>query len=122
MFQFRSFIKSIQTHLMERIPSVEELKNYFGRCYRDLKPQISCETINDTIEEKFTIINVIKIEKIAEKYKCKKAFDQIPDYDHAVMEFCDEIWLNIYCCLSLSCRHASRPRHVKRLILFCNGN
>ena len=41
MFQFGSFVESIQGHLMECIPSAEELKIYFGRCNRDNKPQVS---------------------------------------------------------------------------------
>ena len=119
MFQFGSFMESIRGHLMECIPSAEELKTYVGRCNRDLKPQMSsCETINDIlsiIEEKCTIINVVKMEKIAEKYKCKKALDQIADYNDAVSEFCNEIRLNICCGLSLSLRHTSQPLICERI-------
>ena len=35
MFQFGSFVESIQGHLMECIPSAEELEIYVGRCNRD---------------------------------------------------------------------------------------
>lgn len=52
--------------------------------------------------------NVVKMEKITEKNECKKALDQIADYDDAVTEFCIEIWQNI-CGLSLSLRHTSQP-------------
>ena len=52
---------------------------------------------------------VVKMEKIPEKYKCKKVLDQIADYIDVVSEFCNDFWLNVCYGLSLSLSHTSQP-------------
>ena len=87
--------------LFEDVSSLEELKTYLRRCFRELKPQLSTaksfDDVIDVVEEKCTIINICCLETIINHYNIKEAKDHITAYKLAIEKFCEEIKLNVCC-------------------------
>ena len=89
---------------------LEKLKNFLGRAFNELKPQLriakSFDDVMDTVKEKCTIINIACLETLIKHYKIEKAKDLIADYQLKVKKFCENVkvgimtvWTNPSCLL-----------------------
>ena len=92
---FGNFIDTVAPLIAKSIPSLQELKTYLRRCFRELKPQLtvaeSFDDVMDLVEEKCTIINVACLEGIINHYKIEEAKAHVTTYKSAVNTFCDEV-------------------------------
>ena len=77
------------------IPSLEDLKIYVWRCFRDLRPQLvtaeSFDDFMDVVQDKCTIINVRCLEAIVDHYKITEGKRHIEEFKTAVDTFCEQI-------------------------------
>ena len=96
---FGNFIDTVAPLIAKSIPSLQELKTYLRRCFRELKPQLriaeSFDDVMDLVEEKCTIINVACLEGIINHYKIEEAKVHVISYKSSVNTFCDEVKLNV---------------------------
>ena len=99
--KFGNLIEAVEPVIAKGIPSLEELKKYLGRCFRELKPQLSlAESFDDVmelVEDKCTIINVCCLEAIVDHYNITEAKRYITEFKTAVDTFCKEIKLSVCC-------------------------
>ena len=77
----------------------QRFKKFLGRCFRELKPQLSIaesfDDVMDLVEEKCTIINIACLETIIEHYNIEEAKPHIILYKLKVDEFCEEVKISI---------------------------
>ena len=96
------------------IPSLEDLKMYLRRCFRDLRPQLvtaeSFDDVMDLVQDKCTIINVCCLEAIVNHYKITEAKPHIEEFKTAVDTFCEKIKTDI--CLKQNFKIASFSHHL----------
>ena len=82
------------------LPKLEKLKKYLGRCFRELKPQLSlAESFDDVMEvvkEKCTVVNIGYLETIINHYNVEEAKVHITTYKSEVDKLCEEIKLSVY--------------------------
>ena len=78
---------------------IKEFKKFLGRCFRELKPQLSIaesfDDVMDLVEEKCTIINIACLETIIEHYNIEEAKPHIKHYKLKVDEFCKEVKISV---------------------------
>ena len=96
---FRSLIHTIAPLIAKGIPSLKDLQKHLGRCFRELKPQLSIaesfDVVMELIEEKCTIINIACLESIVDRFNITKAKQCISEYKKEVDIFCHEVRLNV---------------------------
>ena len=96
------------------IPSLEALKMYLRRCFRDLRPQLvtveSFDDVMDLVQDKCTIINVCCLEAIVNHYNITAAKPHIEEFKTAVDTFCEKIKTDI--CLKQNFKIASFSHHL----------
>ena len=96
---FGKLIHIVAPLIAKGIPSLQELKTFLRRCYRELKPQLSiAESFDDVmelVEDKCTIINIVCLEAIVDMYNITEAKEHIKEYQIAVDAFCNEVKLNV---------------------------
>ena len=96
---FGKLIHIVAPLIAKGIPSLQELKTFLRRCFRELKPQLSiAESFDDVmelVEDKCTIINIVCLEAIVDMYNITEAKQHIKDYQAAVDTFCNEVKLNV---------------------------
>ena len=96
---FGKLIHIVAPLIAKGIPSLQELKTFLRRCYRELKPQLSiAESFDDVmelVEDKCTIINIVCLEAIVDMYNITEAKEHIKEYQTAVDAFCNEVKLNV---------------------------
>ena len=65
-------ISSLESPSFQAHSSLEELKKFLGRCFRELKPQLSVaesfDDVMEVVEEKCTVINIRCLETIIDHY------------------------------------------------------
>ena len=90
---FGKLIHTVAPLIEASIPSLKELKTYLGRCFRELKPQLSIaksfDDVMELVEDKCTIINVCCLEAIVDEYNVKTATKYIAEFKLAVDMFCE---------------------------------
>ena len=94
---FGKLIHIVAPLIAKGIPSLQELKTFLRRCYRELKPQLSiAESFDDVmelVEDKCTMINICCLEFIVDHYNIIEAKHHITAYKSHVDKFCEEIKL-----------------------------
>ena len=99
--KFGNLIEAVEPVIAKGIPSLEELKKYLRRCFRELKPQLSlAESFDDVmelVENKCTIINVCCLEAIVDHYNITDAKRHITEFKTTVDTFCEEVKLSVCC-------------------------
>ena len=98
---FGNLIHAVAHLIKAGIPSLNELKTYLRRCFRELKPQLSlAESFDDVmelIEDKCSIINICCLEAIVEQYNITDAKPHITKFKTAVDTFCQKVKLSVCC-------------------------
>ena len=96
---FGNLIETVTPLIAKSIPSLQELKTFLCRCYRELKPQLSiAESFDDVmelVEDKCTIINIWCLESIVDYFNITEANHHIKNYKAAVDSFCENIKANL---------------------------
>ena len=81
------------------LPKLEKLKKYLGRCFRELKPQLSVtesfDNVMELVEEKCTVVNIGHLETIIDHYNVEEAKVHITTYKSEVDKLCEEIKLSV---------------------------
>ena len=99
--KFGNLIETVAPLISKGIPSLEELKKYLQRCFRELKPQLaiaqSFDDVIELVEDKCTIINVCCLEAIVDHYNITEAKQHITEFKKAVNMFCEEVKLSVCC-------------------------
>ena len=92
---FGNLIETVEPLIAKGVPSLEELKKYLGRCFRELKPQLlSAESFDDVmelVEDKCTIINICCLEAIVDHYNITEAKRHITEFKTTVDMFCEKV-------------------------------
>ena len=98
---FGNLIEAVVPLIAKAIPSLEELKRYLRRCFRELKPQLSIaksfDDVMELVEDKCTIINVCCLEAIVDHYNIIEAKKHITQFKTAVNAFCEKVKLSVCC-------------------------
>ena len=96
---FSKLIYTVADLITKGIPSLQELKTFLRRCYRELKSQLSiAESFDDVmelVEDKCTIINIVYLEAIVDEFNIEEAKHHIEDYKATVDSFCKNIKANL---------------------------
>ena len=96
---FGNLIETVIPFIEKGISSLQELKKFLQRCFRELKPQLSiAESFGDVmelVEEKCTMINIDCLEAIIEHFKIADAKPHIVAYKVKVKQFCKELKISI---------------------------
>ena len=78
---------------------LKEFKKFLGRCFRELKPQLSIaksfDDVMDIVEEKCTIINIVCLETIINYYNIEKAKVCVKAYQLEVDKFCENVKISL---------------------------
>ena len=92
---FGNLIETVEPLIAKGVPSLEELKKYLRRCFRELKPQLSsAESFDDVmelVEDKCTIINICCLEAIVDHYNITEAKRHITEFKTTVDMFCEKV-------------------------------
>ena len=79
--------------------SLEQLKKFLGRCFRELKPQLSIaksfDDVIELVEEKCTVVNIGYLETVIHHYNVEEAKVHIATYKAEVDKLCEEIKLSV---------------------------
>ena len=98
---FGNLIHAVAPLIEAGIPSLEELKTYLRRCFRELRPQLSVaksfDDIMDLVQDTCTIINICCLEAIIDQYNITEAKHHIETFKTEVDAFCEKVKLSICC-------------------------
>ena len=98
-FALGKLIDTIGPLIAKGIPSLEELKKYLRRCFRELKLQLSIaqsfDDVMNLVHDNCTIINIACLEDIVNHYNINEAKAHITDYKKKVDDFCEDIKMKI---------------------------
>ena len=104
-----ALIPAVTSLIPDNFLSLQDLKNYLQRSYRELKPQLAhAKRFDDVITiivEKYNIINVDCLEAVVDHLKITEAKNHISAYKKTVTMFCEEV--NINMCYNASFQTAS---------------
>ena len=96
-----SLIHTVAPLIKAGISSLEDLKTYLRRCFRELKPQLSLaksfDDVMELVEDKCSIINICCLESIVKQYNITDAKRHITEFKTAVDTFCEKIKLSVCC-------------------------
>ena len=99
--KFGKLFYTVAPLIAKGIPSLQDLKTYLRRCFRELRPQLataeSFDDVMDLVQDKCTIINVCCLEEIVDQYDITEAKEHITNYNTAVDEFCEKIKADVCC-------------------------
>ena len=92
-------VTTLEATLLDVPSPLEKLKKYLGRCFRELKPQLSIaksfDDVMEVVEEKCTVVNIGYLEAIINHYNIEEAKVHISTYKSEVDELCEEIKLSV---------------------------
>ena len=98
---FGNLIETVAPLIAKGVPSLEKLKKYLGRCFRELKPQLgkakSFDHVMEIVENKCTIINVCCLEAIVDHYNITEAKQHITEFKTTLDAFCQKVKLSVCC-------------------------
>lgn len=98
---FGTLIDSIVPLIAKHVPSIDDLKKYLERCFPELKPELyhakSFDDVIDIATKKCTIIDIVCLEAIVDRFNIKVAVDHIIAYKTAIDLFCDDVKLSVCC-------------------------
>ena len=96
---FGNLIHTVGPLIATCIPSLEDLKKYLQRCFRELRPQLSIaesfDDVMDVVQDKCTITNIACLEVIVNRYNIEEAKVHIAAYKAKVDDFCKMIKITI---------------------------
>ena len=96
---FSKLIYTVAPLIADGIPSLQDLKTYLRRCFRELRPQLSqaesFDDVMDLVQDKCTIINIGCLEGIVNQYYITEAKHHITNYKEEVDSFCKNIKANL---------------------------
>lgn len=96
---FGNIFDDLSSLVAQHMPSIEELKVYLSRCFQELKPQLdkveTIDSILDIVQEKCTIVNLVCLEAIADKFNLLEIIAHITDFKKAVDKFCNEVRVSV---------------------------
>ena len=99
--KFGKLFYTVAPLIAKGIPSLQDLKTYLRRCFRDLRPQLataeSLDDVMDLVQDKCTIINICCLEEIVDQYDITDAKEHITNYNTAVDKFCEKIKADVCC-------------------------
>ena len=91
--------ESLEAASLEESSPLEKLKKYLGRCFRELKPQLSItksfDDVMELVEEKCTVVNICCLETIINHYNIVEANPHVNTYKAEVDKLCEEIKLSV---------------------------
>ena len=91
--------ESLEAASLEVSSPLEKLKKYLGRCFRELKPQLSItnsfDDVMELVEEKCTVVNICCLETIINHYNIVEANRHVNTYKVEVDKLCEEIKLSV---------------------------
>ena len=78
---------------------LKEFRKFLGRCFRELKPQLSIsksfDDIMEIVEERCTIINIVCLKTIINHYNIEKAKTCAEAYQLEVDKFCENVKISV---------------------------
>ena len=99
--KFGKLFYTVAPLIAKGIPSLQDLKTYLRRCFRELRPQLataeSLDDVMDLVQDKCTIINICCLEGIVDQFNITEAKEHITNYNTAVDEFCKKIKADVCC-------------------------
>ena len=99
--KFGTLFFTVAPLIAKDIPSLEDLKTYLRRCFRELRPQLatteSLDDVMDLVQDKCTIINICCLEEIVNQYDITEAKLHITNYNTSVDKFCEKIKADVCC-------------------------
>ena len=111
---FGRLIHTVAPLIEAGIPSLKDLKMYLGRCFRELRPQLSTtesfDDVMDLVQDKCTIINVCCLEEIVNYYKITEAKPLVTEFKMTVDAFCENVKVSI--CLKQNFKLTSHSHHL----------
>ena len=117
---FGNLIHTVAPLIEAGIPSLEELKTYLRRCFRELRPQLSVaksfDDIMDLVQDTCTIINICCLEAIIDQYNITEAKHHIETFKTEVDAFCEKVKLSI--CYNQNLKIASSCHLIYETIEF----
>lgn len=85
---YGTLIDSVVPLIAKHVPSIDDLKKYLERCFPELKPELyhakSFDDVIDIATKKCTIIDIVCLEAIVDRFNIKIAVDHIIAYKTAV--------------------------------------
>ena len=98
---FGNLMVTISPLIEKAIPSLDELKTYLRKCFRELRPQLSLsksfEDVMEIVEDKCTIINICCLEAIIDHYNITEAKQHIAEFKTEVDIFCQKLKADVCC-------------------------
>ena len=99
--KFGKLFYTVAPLIAKGISSLQELKTYLRRCFRELRPQLttaeSLDDVMDLVQDKCTIINICCLEEIVDQYDIREAKLHITNYNTSVDAFCEKIKTDVCC-------------------------
>ena len=96
---FGNIFYDLSCLLARHVPSIQELKLYLSRCFPELKPQLdkaeTTDNVVDIVQEKCTIVNLVCLEAIADKFNLHEVIVHITDFKKAVDDFCNKVRVSV---------------------------
>ena len=118
--KFGKLFYTVAPLIAKGIPSLQDLKTYLRRCFRELRPQLataeSLDDVMDLVQDKCTIINVCCLEEIVDQYDITEAKEHITNYNTAVDEFCKKIKADVCCNQSFIISSSSRQLTCETIV------
>ena len=111
---FGNLMMTMSPLIKAGIPSLEDLKVYLRRCFRELRPQLataeSFDDVMDLVQDKCTIINVCCLEAIVDHYDITEAKPHITKFKTTVDSFCADVRADI--CLKQNFKTTLSSHHL----------
>lgn len=96
---FGDLIDTVKPLIEKGIPSLQELKKYLGTLYQGLISQLNeAESFDDVmkiVREKCTIIGVVCLRRVVNKFNIAEAKQHIEDFKRTIDVFQEKIRLNV---------------------------
>ena len=111
---FGNLMMTMSPLIKAGIPSLEDLKIYLRRCFRELRPQLataeSFDDVMDLVQDTCTIINVCCLEAIVKYFKITEAEPHIIKFKTTVDIFCADVRADI--CLKQNFKTTLSSHHL----------
>ena len=118
--KFGKLVYTVAPLIAKGIPSLQELKTYLCRCFRELRPQLataeSLDDVMDLVQDKCTIINICCLEEIVDQYDITEAKAHITNYNTLVDEFCEKIKADVCCNQSFTITSSSHQLTCETIV------
>ena len=97
--KFGNLIVAVSSLIKDCIPSLIDLKVYIGRCFQELRPQLtiaeSFDDVMNVVQNRCTFFNVCCLEAIVNHYSITDAQPYIAKFKTEVDQFCKQVKTDI---------------------------